>query len=283
MSNDAKHIPNMARTTQVYGEYAPRIDGKEDSDNRTVTVTINNHTSGSISFNSKSTTGGDLDMKNNTIDAGESKTAFVASGPSLWYSGCGGQVSWNLPNGLDRMVVVYNCTTTGDNCTTFVELQNADGENPGCSNYFAVVNPGAVLETSMSTTVDLYEAGASANGQTGVAYDSYVQIAIENKLDSWITLNAFDDVKYTGIYPVVTDGTTSVAPGTTAVVLASFGSYDFAQVFNLNSQVLLTVTQQESDTPTAGLSAAGPYSTSVSGGYDSDKGYYYYTVTVQSS
>lgn len=277
MSKILSPRPVASNTTN---EYAPRLEGADSSDNRTVTVTIYNHTSGSLTYKQSSTTGGDLDIKNNTISSGSSATAFVGSGPNLWYSGCGGEVTYNLPNGMDILTVVYNCTTTGNNCTTFAQLQNANGQNPGCGSYFAVVNPGSVTETQMSTTVDIYEAGDSASGQTGSVYPAYVRISIQNNLSTWITLNNFPDPSYTGLNPMVCDGTTSIAPGTQAVVLSTGSAYDFQQIFNLSNEVLLTVTQQQADSPTAGLSTAGPYSTSVSGGYQSDGDYYAYTVTV---
>jgi hypothetical protein len=230
-----------------------------------IQCTIDNQTSGTIQYNTSSMTGGHLTIDSDSIGAGSSVQAFSAQGPTGWPSGCGGEVVFNLPNGKDKLVVIYNVSVGGNEAITFAQLQNQDGSAVGCDSYFATVDPASVNGTSLTPTVTVYDTGATATGKTGCVNGPYLQITLINQLSTWITLNNFPNPMYTG-YPVVTDGTTSVAPGGTAIVLCSFDDSELTLVYNITNDYLLTIQQNKEDLPTAGFNVSCPYSASVSQG-----------------
>jgi hypothetical protein len=244
-----------------------------------ISCTINNQTSGAIQYNQSSTTGGSLDLKTNTVNSGSSATVFTAQGPSLWPSGCGGQVVYNLPNSTDQLVIVYNVSVLGDSAQILAELQNQNGKAAGSDAYFVVVTHGSVNGTSLSPTVTVYTAGAFAAPQTNYVNDSTVYISVHNQLTSWINLNNFPNPTW-DILPICTNATSSIAPGQTAVVLTSAEAYKFTLVYNISTEYLLTINQNGQNTPTAGFNVSCPYTAVVSGGEASNG--YAYTVTVSS-
>jgi hypothetical protein len=244
-----------------------------------IQCTIDNQTTGAIQYNQSSTTGGSLDIQTNTVNSGSSATVFSAQGPSMWPSGCGGQVVYNLPNGVDQLVIVYNVSVTGQSAQIFAELQNQNGQAPGTDAYFVVVTNGSVNGTSLSPTVTVYSAAASATPQTGNVQNSSVHISVYNQLDTWITINNFPNPTW-DILPICTNATSSIAPGQTAVVLASAEAYKFTLIYNITNEYLLTINQNQQNTPTAGFNTSCPYAAAVSGGQASNG--YAYTVTVSS-
>lgn len=155
-----------------------------------ITCTIDNQTSGAIQYNTSSTTGGHLSIKSNTVSSGSSEAVFEAQGPSGWPSGCGGQVVYNLPNGQDKLVVVYNVSVTGQSAQIYTELQNQNGQKAGSDAYFVVVSGGSANDTSLSPTITVYNAGASASPVSGYVGSSYVQITVDNQLTTWVNLNS---------------------------------------------------------------------------------------------
>lgn len=230
-----------------------------DWSSNVIACTINNQTTGTIQYQSKSPTGGSITLDpNDDIDSGQSVLAFSAQGPTGWPSGCGGQVLYDLPNGKDQLVVVYNISDTANEAITFAQLQNQDGSAAACDTYFATVDPGSVNGTSLSPTVTVYELGATATGKTGSVNGTFVQITLVNQLSTWITLNSFPNPSYSGA-PVVTDGTTSVAPNSSAVVLCSFEDGEFTLIYNITNDYLLTIQQNQNALPSAGFNADCPY------------------------
>lgn len=247
---------------------------------RKIVCTINNQTTGQIQYSSNSTTGGSFSSKSNYVNPGASIEVFEADGPSAWVSGCGGVVTYTLPNSVDKLVITYNVSTTGDSAQTFAALQNISGSHAGSDSYFIVVHPGSVVGTSLSPTVSVYPSSATGITGPGTVVDaaSFVLINIDNQLDTWLTLNGFANPTW-DIMPIVTDGTSSIAPGTTATVLTSAGAYKFQLVYNVNSSTLLTVTQDETDSPTAGFNVSCPFDVAVTGSGSTSKGFSY-TVTI---
>lgn len=247
-----------------------------------IQCTINNQTSGTIQYNTSSKTGGNLtiDDDNKNIDSGTKVTAFSAQGPKDWMSGCGGQVTYNLPSGKDQLVVVYNVSVTGNESITFAQLQSQSGA-AGSNAYFATVDPASVNGTSLSPMVTVYDTGAIATGETGCVNGPFVQITMVNQLSTWLTLNSFPNPTFSG-YAVVTDGTTSVAPGGSAIVLCAFEDTNFTLTYNITSDYVLTLQQNGGDLPTAGFNVDCPYNVSVTqetvSGVD-----YAFTVTVSAA
>lgn len=243
-----------------------------------IQCTIDNQIgTGAIQYNQSSTTGGSLSIGTTSVDSGSSAQVFSAEGPKAWPSGCGGQVVYNLPNGTDQLVIVYNVSVTGQSAQIFAELQNQNGKEAGSDAYFVVVTDGSVNGTSLSPTVTVYSAGATASTQTGNVQDSGVQISVNNQLGSWINLNNFPNPTW-DILPICTNATSSIAPGQTAVVLASAAAYSFTLVYNITNEYLLTIDQNQENAPTAGFNTSCPYTATVSGGTASNG--YAYTVTV---
>lgn len=64
------------------------------------------------------------------------------------------------------------------------------------------------------------------------------------------------------------------------MVLSSAGAYTFTLVYNITSDYLLTIQQNEENTPTAGFNTSCPYTATVTGGTASNG--YAYTVTISS-
>ncbi len=250
----------MSDSPQQAGPGSP---GGPEFSSDAIVCTIDNQTSGTIQRQSSSKTGGNLTVASSTnIDSGTSIQAFSAQGPSGWPSGCGGQVTYNLPNGQDQLVVIYNVSVTGNESITFAQLQNLNGNPVGCDAYFVTVDPASVNGTSLNPTITVYDSGATATGQTGCVNGPYVQITLINQLPTWITLNSFPNPSYSG-YAMVTDGTSSVAPGGTAVVLCSFEDGNATLIFNITSDYLLTIQQNKGDLPSAGFNVDCPYSATV--------------------
>jgi hypothetical protein len=251
---------------------------------REIKCTIVNRTSGAIQYNSNSkSSDSSVHIVTTEFDSGATAEAFNAKGPSAWLSGCSGEVVYNLPNGADQLVVVYNVSYTGQSAQIFAALQNQDGRAVGCDDYFVTVEPGSVTSTSSTPTVTVYDSTDGAQGKTGSVWSNLVNISVKNLLDSWITLNDFPDPKW-DIDPIVTDGTTGIAPGGTAVILASAEAYEFKLIYNITNDYVLTIHQQKIDPPTAGFNVSCPYEATVSGSKSSSNQYQaQYTVTVQAT
>jgi hypothetical protein len=243
----------------------------------TVSCTLVNKTSGALQYNKSSKTGGDLSIEQPTLESGESAVVFKANG-SGGISGCGGQVIYNLPNGEDQLVLVYNVDDSSSSAQIFAELQNQSKTRAGCDSYFVVVL-GAAAEnyTSLSPKLTVYEAGVKARTVVGYVPESTdVRITICNQLDTWITLNHFPNPEWNQA-PVCTNATTSIAPGTSGLVLIGKSKQQMTQIFNIDADTLLTIQQQKSDYPTAGLNISSPYKVGVT---KDDENYDFYTVTV---
>jgi hypothetical protein len=228
-----------------------------------ISCTLVNQTSGALQYNRSSKTGGDLSIKQITLNPGESAVAFIANGPGGLPSGCGGQVIYNLPNGEDQVVLVYNVDVNAQSAQIFAELQNQTKTRAGCDSYFVVVVGGSVIGTSLSPTLTIYEAGSqgSTTDDDDVTYNG-VQITVNNQLDTWITLNNFPNPKWEE-QAVASNGTTSIAPGTSAIVLSAKDSQQMTLIYNIDADTLLTIQQQKSDYPTAGFNVSSPYKAAV--------------------
>ena len=83
------------------------------------------------------------------------------------------------------------------------------------------------------------------------------------QLPTWITLNSFPNPSYSG-YAMVTDGTSGVAPGGTAVVLCSFEDGTATLIYNITNDYLLTIQQNKGDLPSTGFNVDCPYNATVS-------------------
>ncbi|HSG41248.1 MAG TPA: hypothetical protein VLE27_16530 [Thermoanaerobaculia bacterium] len=246
-----------------------------------ITCTINNQTPGNLQYNKSSITGGHLSIATNTLAPGSSEEAFSAQGPSGLPSGCGGQVVYNLPNGQDQLVVVYNVSVTGQSAEVFTELQNQNGERPGCNDYFVVVSHGSVSGKSLKPVVTVYEAGAYASPVTGYVPDNgNMQVTVVNELATWITLNKFPDPAW-DVAQMFSNATSSIAPGQSAVVLGYGSAYKFTLIYNITEDYLLTITLDRGNPPTTGFNTSCPYTATVTGGLvDRALEEYAYTVTV---
>lgn len=121
----------------------------------TLKVNINNQCGSSISKTTDSTTGGNLEINNGLITSGTNDLAFTGSSGAM--SGCGGSVTYGLPDGMSQLVIMYNMSYTSNCCYVVPLLQNATTPTQGCDEYY-VTSTDALLvwDKSMSVTLNLY-------------------------------------------------------------------------------------------------------------------------------
>jgi hypothetical protein len=116
-----------------------------------VSCTITNMTGGYLTLAAQNPNKGtDLDVAAdaNSIGPGvRCPNAFTGSNSA--FSGCGGTVTYTLPNNTDILVIAYNTSTTWDTTYCFPMLQSANpGETLGCDEYWCTA------ASSYNTTSD---------------------------------------------------------------------------------------------------------------------------------
>jgi hypothetical protein len=128
-------------------QFAAKGDRMSD---HTITCAIVNNTSGTMVLSGQAPNSGtQLQVDANTI-AGNGGTANPAfTGWNRLVAGCGGTVTYTLPNNIDLLVIEYNTSTTYDNSYCVPYLQSADSQNGiGCDAYYCTTS------NSVSTTDD---------------------------------------------------------------------------------------------------------------------------------
>ena len=125
-----------------------------------ISCTIINQTTGTIGWSSSSPNDHtDLVVNANSIGSGVTSTdAFVGSNSAT--SGCGGSVTFTMPNNIDKLVVVYNTTAMNDNSYCYPMLQSIDTTtNIASDAYYCVTTDSFVAGKSdgVTTTITVYD------------------------------------------------------------------------------------------------------------------------------
>lgn len=126
-----------------------------------ISCTIVNKTSGTIVLAS-SDPNKNTDLKiasnANAISAGVTVTdAFTGSNNAT--TGCGGSVTYTMPNSDDVLVIYYNTSTGNDNSYCFPVLQSTDSDAIACGAYYCTVSGSvdATEDNGITTTITIYE------------------------------------------------------------------------------------------------------------------------------
>jgi hypothetical protein len=94
----------------------------------------------------------------NAIASGVTVTdAFTGSNSAT--SGCGGSVTYTLPNDTDILVIYYNTSTGNDNSYCFPVLQSTDSEAIACGAYYCTASTSVSTtdDNGITTTITVYE------------------------------------------------------------------------------------------------------------------------------
>lgn len=126
-----------------------------------VSCTIVNRTSGTMvlagSAPNKNT---DLKIASNAnaISAGTTVTdAFTGSNNIT--TGCGGTVTYTLPNNQAILIIAYNTSVSDVNTYCFPMLQSNSAESIGCDSYYCTASSSAVMQddNGITATITVYE------------------------------------------------------------------------------------------------------------------------------
>jgi hypothetical protein len=127
----------------------------------TVSCTIVNQTSGTMVLAGSApnkNTNLQIASNANAISAGSTvANAFTGSNNAM--SGCGGTVTYTLPNNEAVLIIAYN-TSTGDvNTYCFPMLQSSNSESIGCDSYYCTASRSAVSQddNGVTATITVYE------------------------------------------------------------------------------------------------------------------------------
>ena len=117
----------------------------------TITCNIVNNTSGVMVLSGAvPNSGTKLDVASNANSIGAGVAVDPAfTGSNRLVAGCGGIVTYTLPNTIDLLVIEYNTSTTFDNSYCVPYLQSANSQDGiGCDAYYCTAS------NSVSTTED---------------------------------------------------------------------------------------------------------------------------------
>ena len=128
----------------------------------TISCTIVNQTSGTMVLASTA-------PNDHTDVSTASGASSIAAGVTVdnaftgwnnWASGCGGTVTYTMPNSTDVLVIAYNTSTTYENSYCIPMLRSADpSTTPGCDAYYCDVSGSVVSgqDNGAVTTVTVYD------------------------------------------------------------------------------------------------------------------------------
>ena len=233
--------------------------------------TIQNYTSGTITLNKVDQASGPPFIVKN-IPQNSTVESFKAQGGTA--SGAGGYVIYNLPNGNDQMLILYNISYI--NTYSFIAVLLQSNEGTGQDYYFTETYGVYHTSETLEPIVKVYEAVDSAPGSPGGLPQSMpespntVIVNMTNgSSDDWITLNDWltpaTDTTWTSTinHPryygtVLLDGGMSIPPGQTYPMLVQY-NYQNRLIYNLGSEApdQLSLTIDSTLTPpvlTAGIS-----------------------------
>jgi hypothetical protein len=128
----------------------------------TISCTIVNQTSATMvlaSSDPNSKTNLSIASDANAIASGVTVTdAFTGSNSAT--SGCGGSVTYTMPNDTDILVIYYNTSTGNDNSYCFPVLQSNDAaEAIACGAYYCTASTSVSTtdDNGITTTITVYE------------------------------------------------------------------------------------------------------------------------------
>jgi hypothetical protein len=142
-------------------DHRPDEGEEREMSDHSVSCTIVNQTSGTMvlagSAPNKNT---DLKIASNAnaISAGSTASnAFTGSNNAM--SGCGGTVTYTLPNNQAVLIIAYNTSTSDVNTYCFPMLKSNNSEYIGCDSYYCTASSSAVSQddNGVTATITVYE------------------------------------------------------------------------------------------------------------------------------
>jgi hypothetical protein len=127
----------------------------------TISCTIDNQTTGTMVLASSAPNSGtnlSIASDANAIATGVTVTdAFAGSNSDM--SGCGGSVTYTMPNNTDVMIIYYNTSVGNDNSYCFPVLQSTDSEYIACGAYYCTASSSVSTtdDNGITTTITVYE------------------------------------------------------------------------------------------------------------------------------